>query len=176
MKNANFSAFFWGLLRLSMGWTFLWAYFDKLLGLGFATCRSAETGAIDFFCNSAWINGGSPTMGFLSHGTKGPFAEIFKAMAGNPVVDALFMIGLLGIGLGMLLGIAVRLGGYSGFAMMVLMYLAGSILPANNLFMDEHVIYAILLLAFTYVGAGKSLGLGKKWSQLKLVKKYPILQ
>jgi thiosulfate dehydrogenase [quinone] large subunit len=64
-----------------MGLIFLWAFFDKLLGLGFAT--KAE---------NAWINGGSPTSGFLLHGTKGPFAEFFQSLAGIPTVDWLFMV------------------------------------------------------------------------------------
>ena len=54
-----------GLLRVAMGWTFLWAFVDKLFGLGFATGRNAETGAIVFGGPDAWINGGSPTAGVL---------------------------------------------------------------------------------------------------------------
>src|SRR3712207_7355187 len=43
-------------LRLALGWIFLWAFVDKLFGLGFAT--KAE---------NAWIDGGSPTQGFLGN-------------------------------------------------------------------------------------------------------------
>ncbi len=53
-------------LRLSIGWVFLWAFLDKLLALGFATGRDGETGVVDRFGDAAWINGGSPTRGFLS--------------------------------------------------------------------------------------------------------------
>ena len=56
---------FWGLLRIAMGWIFLSAFLDKCFGLGFATGRDPETGAIDFGSADAWINGGSPTDGFL---------------------------------------------------------------------------------------------------------------
>ena len=68
---------FWGLLRIAMGWIFLWAFLDKCFGLGFATGRDPETGAIDFGSADAWINGGSPTEGFLSFGlhTKEPFTS-----------------------------------------------------------------------------------------------------
>ena len=41
--------------RLALGWIFLWAFLDKLFGLGHST---PSTGA--------WINGGSPTKGFLA--------------------------------------------------------------------------------------------------------------
>ena len=37
-----------GVLRIAMGWTFLWAFLDKAFGLGFSTGRNAETGAIVF--------------------------------------------------------------------------------------------------------------------------------
>ena len=37
-------------LRLSLGWIFLWAFLDKMFGLGHET-TSAQ----------AWINGGHPT-------------------------------------------------------------------------------------------------------------------
>ena len=42
-------------LRLVMGFIFLWAFFDKVFGLGFATTT-----------DKAWIYGMSPTTGFLS--------------------------------------------------------------------------------------------------------------
>jgi thiosulfate dehydrogenase [quinone] large subunit len=62
-----------GVLRIAMGWTFLWAFLDKAFGLGFATGRNAETGAITFFGNDAWIHGGSPTAGVVGFALKGPF-------------------------------------------------------------------------------------------------------
>ncbi len=62
----------WAVTRLSIGFVFLWAFFDKLLALGYATGVDRETGAIDRFGDAAWINGGSPTTGYLSNIT-GPF-------------------------------------------------------------------------------------------------------
>ena len=74
----------WGVLRLMMGFTFLWAFLDKLLALGFATGRNPETGAIDFFGDAAWISGASPTEGFLSFGvhTKEPSCELLRGSCG----------------------------------------------------------------------------------------------
>jgi hypothetical protein len=37
----------WGMLRIALGWTFLWAFLDKAFALGFATGRNPETGAIE---------------------------------------------------------------------------------------------------------------------------------
>ncbi|MCH7745626.1 MAG: hypothetical protein IIC84_06090 [Chloroflexi bacterium] len=157
--------YFWGLLRLSLGWTFFWGFIDKLFGLGFATGSEG-----------AWINGGSPTNGFLAFATKGPLAEFYGGMAGNAVVDWMFMIGLLVIGLPLLLGVGVKLAGYVGAAMLMLMYTAGFIFPEHNPFMDEHIVYAIIMIGLTVAGAGRYLGLGGIWTRTKLVKKYPILE
>ena len=61
----------------------------------------------------AWITGGSPTKGFLS-GSEGPFAGFYHALAGNGFVDVLFMVGLLGIGLALILGIGLRVAAVAG--------------------------------------------------------------
>jgi len=120
-------------LRFSMSFIFLWAFFDKLFGLGFATT-----------IEKAWINGGSPTFGFLSFGVKGPFTEVFKSLAGVPAVDWLFMIGLLFIGLTFLFNKFVKWGAIAGIIMLVLMWLA-LLLPENNPIIDDHIIYALVL-------------------------------
>ena len=84
--------------RLSLGWVFLWAFLDKTFALGFGTGRDAETGVVDRFGDAAWINGGSPTEGFLKFGADGPFKGFYNDIAGAAWADWLFMLGLLGIG------------------------------------------------------------------------------
>jgi len=120
-------------LRILLGFIFLWAFLDKTFGLGFAT---KSTGA--------WINGGSPTAGFLTHGTQGPFASFFQGLAGVPMVDWLFMLGLLFIGVTLLAKRFLKWGAFAGIVMMALMYLA-ALWPANNPLIDEHIIYLFLL-------------------------------
>ncbi len=120
-------------LRFVMAFIFLWAFFDKVFGLGFATTS-----------DKAWINGGSPTYGFLSFGTKGPFGDFFKSLAGNPIIDWTFMLGLLFIGVALLVNKYVFWAGIAGAVMMVLMWLA-ALFPENNPIIDEHVVYAIVL-------------------------------
>lgn len=165
----------WGVLRLLMGWTFLWAFLDKLLGLGFTTCRNPETNIIEYFCNGSWLNGGSPTTGFLKFGTIGPFASFYQSLAGIEIIDWLYMLGLFGVGLALMLGVATRFASYTGASLMVLFYTASAILPEHNPLIDEHVVYFFLLLGFASANAGQYLGLGKWWAQLAIVKKYPIL-
>jgi thiosulfate dehydrogenase [quinone] large subunit len=161
----GFSKWFWTVLRLMMGWTFLWAFLDKLYGLSFATAPGR-----------GWIDGGSPTTGFLSNATKGPFSDAFSALAGNPVVDWLFMLGLLLLGLSLMLGAGLKIAGWSGASLMVLMYLASAIPPSNNPFLDDHIIYAWILIGIAAHPYDECLGIGKWWSGTPVVKKLPFLR
>lgn len=174
----NKEKIFWGLLRLAMGWTFFWGFIDKVFGLGFATCVNKKTMEyMGVLCDKGtWLTGSSPTFGFLKFSAKGPFASIFQGMAGNPIVDWLFMMGLLLIGLALLLGIGVRIAGYSGALMLILMYAAAFIPPLNNPFLDDHIVNAIIMLAFAVARPESAFGLAGWWKNLELVKKYPILE
>ena len=150
--------------RISLGWIFLWAFVDKLFGLGFAT-PSARS----------WLNGGSPTKGFLSNAATGPFEGLYKSIAGAAWADWLFMLGLAGIGIALLAGIAMRLATAAGALLLVLMWTA-VLPPENNPFMDDHIVYALVLVALALLGAGHSFGLGRTWERLAIVQKYPILK
>jgi thiosulfate dehydrogenase (quinone) large subunit len=153
-----------GLTRLSLGWVFLWAFLDKTFGLGFATERK-----------DAWLEGGSPTFGFLNFGTKGPFKDAYASIAGATWADWLFMIGLLGIGLALMLGVMVRIAAWSGALMLVLMWTA-VLLPENNPFMDDHIVYALVLLLLAEMGAGRWLGLGGWWERRAVVERNPVFR
>lgn len=162
------------LTRISLGLVFLWAFFDKLLGLGFATCRDATTSAVSVGCEKAWISGGAPTEGFLKFGTQGPFADFYQSLAGKSWVDWLFMIGLLGIGIGLTFGIAMKLSAWSGAIMLLLMWTA-ALWPANNPVIDDHIVYALALIAIYYLDGQQKLGLRDWWQKQEIVKKLPIL-
>jgi len=124
--------------RLSLGFVFLWAFFDKLFGLGIATPAGR-----------AWVQGGSPTSGFLS-GVGGPFQELFAGLVGIVWVDWLFMLGLLGIGLALILGIGLRIAAFSGSLLMVTMWAASLPLKSNPI-IDDHLVYATILTALAFL-------------------------
>jgi thiosulfate dehydrogenase [quinone] large subunit len=152
------------VLRLTTGFIFLWAFIDKTFGLGFAT--PAER---------AWINGGTPAQGFLqSEAVTGPLQPMFQGMA-NPLVDWLFMLGMLGIGLAVMLGVGMRIAAVSGAAMMLLMYLAewpfAAGVGSTNPLVDYHIIYAVALVVVAALAAGDTWGLGAKWKALPLVQR-----
>ena len=153
-----------GLTRISLGFILLWAFFDKLLGLGMNTALE-----------KSWLAGTSPTLGFLKLATKGPLAGFYQNLAGNVVVDWLFMMGLLLIGLALILGVGMKIATYSGSLLMFLMWSA-SFPPKTNPLIDQHIIYILVLLGLNATKAGEHLGFGKWWSNTGIVKKFPILE
>ena len=153
--------YIWAVLRIAMGWTFLWPFLDKLFGLGFSTAPE-----------KSWLAGGSPTTGFLKSAV-GPFSNLYKSIAGSPIVDWLFMLGLLALGVALILGIGMRLASVGGVLMMLLMW-SSHLPPTTNPFLDQHLIYALVLIGLAVTKAGDTLGLGKWWA--KLVNNSPVLQ
>jgi thiosulfate dehydrogenase [quinone] large subunit len=160
-------------LRIAFGLIFLWAFFDKLLALGFATGKTVDpatgTETVDRFGDAAWINGGSPTEGYLTFATKGPFADFYQSFAGAAWADWLFMIGLLGIGLTLTLGMGMRVGTAAGAVLYVLMWTA-YLPPDNNPVLDDHILGAISMVVLGLTAAGTTWGLGNWWNRTALVR------
>jgi thiosulfate dehydrogenase [quinone] large subunit len=162
------------LLRLALGVEFLWAFFDKTFGLGYATPSAG-----------AWIHGGSPTQGFLSGVSAGPLRGLFNHMAGNPLIDWLFMLGLLGIGAALILGVALRVAAASGTVLLAMMWCAtwppatiagGQPTGSNNPLVDDHVISALALIVVGVFAASSAGYLGRWWTKLALVQRSPWLR
>ena len=164
------------VLRIAFGITFLWAFLDKAFALGFHTGYDQE-GNLDRFGDAAWINGGSPTEGFLSFGVPAdnPFKDVFNSMAGQAWVDWLFMLGLLGIGVTLLLGVGMRIGTAAGALMYAFMYAA--VIPLeNNPVVDDHLVGIIVMVVLALGAAGTTWGLGKRWNETELVRRNPVLR
>ena len=164
------------LIRIAFGVTFLWAFFDKLLALGFHTGYD-DKGVLDRFGPAAWINGGSPTEGFLSFGVpeSNPFKGFFNGLAGSSAIDGLFMLGLLGIGLALTLGIGMRVAAATGAFLYLMMY-AASLPLENNPVIDDHIIGAIAVVVLALTLAGDTWGAGRVWARTNLVRRFPVLR
>ncbi|MFD6433951.1 hypothetical protein [Streptomyces venezuelae] len=150
-------------MRLLLAWTFIWPFLDKMFGLGFATERDA-----------AVIKGGSPTEGFLLHGTQGPFARAFDSVAGTVWLDTTFMLGLLGIGTAFLLGIGMRIAAVSCTLMMAFMWLV-TLQPEANPVTDTHWMLATAAIVLAATRTGDTAGLGRWWRGLITVRRFPWL-
>ncbi len=161
-------------LRVAIGFEFFWAFLDKFFGLGYAT-PSAK----------AWINGGSPTKGFLSGVSGGPLKGFFHSLAGVTGMDLLFMTGLFAIGAALLLGVALRPAAAAGGLLLMLMWFAtwpfatmadGAPSGSTNPIVDDHIISTFALVVIATV-AGRGAGvLGRRWSALPLVHAWPWLR
>lgn len=158
------------VVRIGLGLIFAWAFVDKVFGLGYATASK-----------SAWINGGSPTKGFLGGLKHGPFQSTFTSWAGATWADWLFMIGLAGLAIALLAGVGMRIAAVSGSLLLLLMWAAewpfdrhdstGALTRSTNPVLDDHIIYALVLIALAALSAGTVWGLGKRWANLDFVKK-----
>jgi thiosulfate dehydrogenase [quinone] large subunit len=158
------------VLRVATGFLFLWAFLDKTFGFGYATSSA-----------KAWINGGSPTKGFLSGVAVGPFESTFHNWAGAAWADWLFMAGLLGIGLALTLGVTLRVAAASGTVMMLFMWAAewplakvtsaGEPAMSTNPIVDYHIVYALALIVVALTYAGNTWGFGKVWAKLPFVQR-----
>ncbi len=148
------------ILRILMGFIFLWAFFDKMFGLGYST--SSE---------NAMINGGSPTEGFLRYGTDtlSWLADYFA------VTDVIMMAGLMLLGFALILGIGMKVATVGGVLMVIIMFI-GVAPPTTNPLIDYHIVYIFVLLAIYLAHAEDLLGLGKQWKEISIVRKYPILE
>ncbi len=168
-------AAFAAVVRIATGLVFLWAFLDKLFGFGYATPSER-----------AWINGGSPTQGFLGNLDHGPFAAMFRGWAGAAWADWLFMLGLAGIGIAVVLGIGLRIAAVSGTLMMLLMWAAewpldrftdaGEPTMSTNPILDYHILYALVLIWLAIVAAGNTWGFGKAWAKLGIAERNPWLR
>ncbi|MET0840455.1 MAG: hypothetical protein ABWY19_16865 [Marmoricola sp.] len=162
------------VLRIAFGLTFLWAFFDKLLALGFSTGR-AENGTVDRFGDAAWIHGGSPTKGFLAFGADGPFDSFYHSIAGAVWADWLFMIALLAIGVALTFGAGLRLAAVTGGLLYLLMWTV-VLPPEDNPVIDDHILGAITLVVLALTNAGDTWGLGRWWSKTEAVDRFPVLR
>lgn len=159
-SDADKAMWAWTGLRLLLGWSFLWAFLDKFFGLGFSTCRAAESSAIDFGCDAAMINGGSPTYGYLNFATQGSHTGFLFDWMAPAAPDAInladigFMAVLLFGGLALMLGVAVRTAAVGGAFLLAFMFLAGDVWPENNPVLSSHVTEMVAFVGIAIVGAG----------------------
>jgi thiosulfate dehydrogenase [quinone] large subunit len=137
------------LLRLTMGWIFLWSGIDKLV--------------TDFSAS-----------GFLVNGTQGPLGDWFQSLGTNQaaldVINPLVIWGQVLIGVTLVLGLFTRAGLFWAAAMMMMFYLA-VFPPANNPFMDEHLVYIVIFGLLGALGAGRILGVDAWIERIPWVKR-----
>jgi thiosulfate dehydrogenase [quinone] large subunit len=159
------------VLRVSTGFVFLWAFFDKAFGWSYSTPTA-----------KAWIHGGSPTKGFLTSIDAGPFQDLFHNIAGTTWANTLFMLALLGIGSALVLGIGMRIAAGAAVLLLAMMWFAeyplaqhtstGKPTGSTNPITDYHFMYAVTAVALALTYAGHTWGLGKWWASQPIIQKH----
>lgn len=144
------------VLRLLMGWTFLYA--------------------------GAWqIWDNFDTAKFLDHVvTFHNFFSIFAQPAVLPITDLLVKWGHLLIGLSLISGFLVRVSGPFGVLLMITYYFAHMKFPyieePVNFLVDYHLVYATVIVYLIAHRAGHVFGLDGLVEHMQLDKEYPVLK
>ncbi|MBI4433509.1 DoxX family membrane protein [Candidatus Uhrbacteria bacterium] len=144
------------LLRVAMGWMLLYAGVTKLM-------------------NPAWT-----AAGYLRNAAT--FPEFYQWLA-QPEhiawVNASNAWGLTLLGVALLLGIGTRIASVLGVALMMLYYFPVLRFPypnAHSYIVDEHIVYALVLLVLAAVDAGRMWGLDGWCARLPWCRRYRFLR
>lgn len=143
------------LSRVALGWLFFYAGITKVL-------------------DPAWS-----AAGYLK-GAK-TFAGFYQWLASPgmlPITNFVNEWGLTLLGVSLIFGIAVRLASVLGAALMALYYFPVLVWPSvgeHSYVVDEHVVYALILLFFAAVRAGRVWGLERWCSSLPMCSRFPRL-
>ena len=141
MADNNFKNLSLVLLRVSFGWLFLYAGLSKVF-------------------NSDWS-----AAGYMSGAkTFGSFYNLFLGDSILPVLNLVNEWGLTLLGISLILGIFVRPAALFGALLMVLYYFPVLEFPyimPHSYLVDEHIIYALVLLLLAAMRAGNVWGLDK---------------
>ncbi len=129
------------LLRVSMGWLMFYAGITKVLNPEWSSAGYLKTAAT-FSGLYQW---------FLQ-------PEIL------PVIDFINEWGLTSLGISLMLGLFVRLAAPLGALLMIFYYLPILKFPyvaSHSFLVDEHIIYALVLIFLAAIKSGNIWGLGK---------------
>jgi thiosulfate dehydrogenase (quinone) large subunit len=99
----------------------------------------------------------------------------YHSIAGAGWADVLFMAALPAIVAALILGIGLRVTAIAGGLLLVMMWSA-VLPPASNPVMDDHLVYAGVLALLALTAAGDTLGLGRQWARLPIVRRVPWLR
>lgn len=109
------------------------------------------------------------------------FAGFYNWLLGPSILTAVNFLnewGLTLLGISLILGIGVRLSSILGAALMLLYYFPlGFPYPnPHSYIVDEHIIYALILLYFAAIQTGRIYGLEEWCSNLPICQKFPKLR
>lgn len=156
MNNLNKnSSLFIAISRISMGWFMFYAGITKII-------------------NPNWS-----AAGYLTSAKT--FPEFYTWLAQPnilPLTNFVNEWGLTLLGISLIFGIGVRLSSILGVILMLLYYFPANSFPLveHGFLVDDHIIYASILLVFASLRAGRYYGLENWCANLPICKKFPIIR
>lgn len=120
---------------------------------------------------------GSAATIFLSVPTGNPLAGVWTTVGHSLswLLGPIVVWGLTAVGAALIFGAAVRLSAAIGTAIMALLW-ATNLPLENGLYVDQHVVYAVVLFALCAFGAGRIAGLDAYFETASIVDRYPWLR
>src|SRR3989338_6250431 len=144
------------LLRISLGWLFFYAGITKVFNPEWSAAGYLK-GAKTFVGFYQWL---------INPGVL-------------PIINFVNEWGLTLLGLSLIFGVFARLSSVLGAALMLLYYFPILQFPYPNphlYLVDEHIIYAVVLLVFAAIKAGRVCGLESWCSNLPICSRFPRLR
>lgn len=156
MFDSSFTKFSLFLLRVSMGWLMFYAGITKVL--------NPEWSAVGYMQNAKTFTA---------------FFQWFARPEILPITNFVNEWGLTLLGVSLLLGVFVRLSSLLGVLLMLLYYFPVLDFPYPNPYsyiVNEHIIYALVLLFFAVVRPGRVWGLENWCANLPICSRFPRLR
>ena len=158
------------VLRIAMGWVFLFAGIEKFLALSGKPFSAA--GFLQFATMGTWP-GVTLAQGEYINPTHPLWASLGQSAGLIGVVNVLVVFGELAIGTALILGLFTRFAAAMGTLMLTFFFVASW--DFANGIVNSDAIYMILTASLGIMGAGRVFGLDAVLEKTEFVKRIPAL-
>ncbi|MEO6956002.1 MAG: hypothetical protein ABI137_04595 [Antricoccus sp.] len=161
-RMSKFGGYLLGLVRILIGWMFIWTFIDRTFGLGRPTSH-----------DQAWTRGGSPIDGFVGSardsGSRNPVPGFWQFLSEQHAwVNIVLMVLIAVIGVLLVLGFGMWFSCVAGAILLLLQWFTAWPIK-DNLFLNSALLGAVVLIALLACNAGSFVGLGKRWQHQEKV-------
>jgi thiosulfate dehydrogenase [quinone] large subunit len=159
------------VLRVIVGWVFLFAGSEKLLGLGGSGEPFSAIGFLKFGTAGTWPGAAEDA---IVNPTQAFWVSLTTNAAAMGVIDFIVPVGQVLIGAALILGLATRFAGLMGALMMGMFFIAAW--DFGHGIVNQHFVYGTLALFLAYARAGEIYGLDAWIERLPVVTRAPALR
>lgn len=161
-RMSKFGGYLLGLVRILIGWMFIWTFIDRTFGLGRPTPH-----------DQAWTRGGSPIDSFVGSardsGSRNPVPGFWRFLSEQHTwVNIVLMVLIAVIGVLLVLGFVMWFSCVAGAILLVLQWFTAWPIK-DNLFLNSALLGAVVLIALLACNAGSFVGFGKRWQHQEKV-------